>query len=104
VVSRTIRDQLPQKSCINCKTFFMMYRVYVIYSQKLDKYYVGYSGDSLEERLRKHNTNHKGFSGRVGDWTVVYSEEYEMKQAAILREKQIKGSKSRKMIEKLIGS
>jgi hypothetical protein len=43
----------------------MMYRVYVIYSKKLDKYYVGYSGDSLEERLRKHNTNHKGFSGNT---------------------------------------
>jgi putative endonuclease len=56
----------------------------------------------IEERLRKHNTNHKGFTGGTGDWKLVYCETFELKERALAREKQIKSWKSRKMIEKLI--
>ena len=31
----------------------------------------GYSGDELQERIRKHNSNHKGFTGGTGDWIIV---------------------------------
>ena len=75
-----------------------------MFSVKLNKYYVGFTGDLLEERLRKHNSGHKGFTGGLGDWKIVYTENFELKELACRREKQIKGWKSRKMIEKLIGS
>ncbi|WP_333908728.1 GIY-YIG nuclease family protein [Marinigracilibium pacificum] len=41
----------------------MKYHSYILYSRILDKYYVGHTGDLLTERLRKHNSNHKGFTG-----------------------------------------
>ena len=80
----------------------MHYFVYILYSKTLDKYYVGYTGDNLVERIRKHNTQHKGFTGGFGDWTISYTESFVVKTDAIKRERQIKNWKSRKRIEKLI--
>ena len=79
----------------------MNYYFYIIYSELLDKYYLGYSSN-LKDRINKHNTNHKGFTGRAKDWTLVYSEKYNSKEEAYARERQVKAWKSRKLIEKLI--
>ena len=79
-----------------------MYTVYILFSFIRNHYYIGYTGDCLEERLRKHNSNHKGFTGGNADWKLVYSEEFSNKTEACQREKEIKDWKSRKMIEKLI--
>jgi predicted GIY-YIG superfamily endonuclease len=46
---------------------------------------------------------YKGFTGGLGDWQLVYAESCLSKAVATEREKQIKGWKSRKRIEKLIG-
>ncbi len=64
---------------------------------------MGYTADVVDERIRKHNSNHKGFTGNTGDWQLVYSEKFIEKSLAIKRGKEIKGWKSRKLIEKLIG-
>ncbi len=53
-------------------------------------------------RLRKHNTNHKGFTGKANDWVIVYKEEYTNKKTAYKRERQVKKWKNRKRIESLI--
>ena len=74
----------------------MTYTVYILYSANKDRYYVGHSGDDLNERLRKHNTNHKGFTGKIGDWRIVYTEIYETKSDSYMRELEIKKWKSRK--------
>jgi len=81
----------------------MQFTVYILFSPSKDKYYVGYTGDDINERIRKHNTNHKGFTGSNADWILVYSEVFGNKKDAILRESQIKKWKSRKKIELLIG-
>ncbi|QCK13852.1 GIY-YIG nuclease family protein [Mangrovivirga cuniculi] len=79
----------------------MKFYCYILYSAKLDKYYVGHTGDKLEERLRRHNTNHKGFTGKTNDWQIVYQEKYPTKVEAYAREREIKNWKSRKKIEAL---
>lgn len=80
-----------------------MFLFYILYSQLRDTYYIGHTGDFIEERLRKHNSNHKGFTGGVGDWTVCYTEEFSTKELSYKREREVKAWKSRKRIEKLIG-
>lgn len=65
----------------------------ILYSPSLNKYYVGSTGDTLEERIRKHNSNHKGFTSGSGDWLLKYVEEYSTKEVALKREKQIKNWK-----------
>ena len=78
-----------------------MYHVYILYSNKLDKYYIGHTSD-IVARLRRHNSNHKGWTGKANDWEVVYSEDYQTKNEAYSRERQLKAWKSRKRIEALI--
>ena len=78
-----------------------MYFMYILYSDTLDKYYVG-STSNIKARLKKHLSNHKGFTSRAKDWKVVYSESFKERSLAIAREKQIKKWKSRKMIMDLV--
>jgi putative endonuclease len=80
-----------------------MNHFYILYSPSANKYYIGHTTDSLDERIRKHNSNHKGFTGGRGDWTLMYHEVFETKSEALSREKQVKAWKSRKAIEQLIG-
>jgi putative endonuclease len=82
----------------------MPFNVYILYSNSLDRYYIGSSGDDLQDRLRRHNSNHKGFTGKVADWQIVYKEEYNTRSEAYRRELLIKSWKSRKRIEQLVGS
>lgn len=81
----------------------MQFYVYIIFSVAKNSYYIGFTGADLSERLRKHNSNHKGYTGNTDDWELVYKENHQSKAEAIKREKQIKSWKSRKLIEKLIG-
>jgi putative endonuclease len=74
---------------------------YILYSPSLDKYYIGHTSN-LSERVRKHNTNHKGFTGRANDWIIVCAEVFETKIEAAKRETQIKGWKNRERLETLI--
>ncbi|MBN4072971.1 GIY-YIG nuclease family protein [Crocinitomix catalasitica] len=78
--------------------------LYILYSSALGKYYVGSTSCAIEERLRRHNSNHKGFTGKSTDWTVVYSEEYSSLKEARSRERKIKSWKSRKKIIELVQS
>ena len=79
-----------------------MFTFYILYSSSLNKYYIGHTGDVIEERLRRHNSNHKGFTGKTGDWKTVYIETFSTKEKAYEREREVKKWKSRKRIEALI--
>ncbi len=80
----------------------MLATFYILFSQSADKYYIGHTTDHIEERLRKHLTNHDGFTGKFKDWKVVLTESYDSKENAYKREREVKHWKSRKRIEKLI--
>ena len=79
----------------------MNFTFYILYSSLADRYYIGHSSEAMEERLRKHNSNHKGFTGKFDDWEVFYTEVFETKREAYQRELQVKKWKSRKRMEKL---
>ncbi|MDX1761071.1 MAG: GIY-YIG nuclease family protein [Christiangramia sp.] len=81
----------------------MEFFVYILFSQSLDRYYIG-SSHNIESRLIKHLQAHKGFTSRAKDWKIVYKENYSNKKLALKREKEVKNWKSRIMIEKLISS
>ena len=77
---------------------------YILYSAILDKYYIGHTTDLIEDRLRRHLSNHSGFTANAKDWEVVFVKEFEEKKDAFAYERKIKGWKSRKMIEGLVGA
>ena len=82
----------------------LMYKCYILYSQTLNRYYVGHTELPMEERLRRHLANHKGFTSKAKDWEVVHMENFGSKEEAYRREREIKGKKSKKYIEWLIES
>ena len=76
---------------------------YILYSLKLNKYYVGSTTD-IERRLEEHNRGKEKFTKTGSPWRLVYKEEFGELRQARQREYYIKKMKSRKFIEDLIGS
>jgi putative endonuclease len=79
-----------------------MHYCYILYSEKLDKYYIG-STSNIEGRLSRHNSSSKGFTSTGKPWILKYYEVFESKKDAMQRELELKRHKSRKIIESLIG-
>jgi len=71
-----------------------MYTVYIIYSKKIDKYYIGFSSD-VTDRLRRHNSKSKGFTFAGRPWVLVHSETFLIKKEAAAREKQLNNRENR---------
>jgi putative endonuclease len=80
----------------------MVFFIYILYSEKCDKYYVGHTHD-IDIRIQEHNTGKGGkFSKNCIPWKLMYSETYPSRKEAIQRERSIKNKKSRKYLELLI--
>jgi putative endonuclease len=77
---------------------------YILFSNSKDKFYIGHTCDEIQERLRKHNSNHKGFTGQQADWRLVFLESYPDKSRAYARERLVKSWKSKNKIKELIAS
>ena len=58
---------------------------YIIYSEKLDKYYTGACID-LQRRLYEHNIGHSKFTSPGLPWILKYSESFETLPLATKRE------------------
>jgi putative endonuclease len=58
----------------------------------------------MEFRMKKHLSDHKGFTAKAKDWVIVHQELFQTGIEAYRRETEIKNWKSRLKIEKLIKS
>jgi len=80
-----------------------MYSVYILHSEKLDKFYIGFSAD-VYDRILKHNRSKKGFTSTGKPWLLVYTETFLTKKEAMAREKQLKNWKNPDRLNRLIQS
>ena len=80
-----------------------MFTVYILYSQALDRYYVGFTCD-IVRRIDEHNRKKGKFTDAGIPWVLVYSEVFPDKTEAMKREKFIKSRKSKQFIIELINS
>ncbi len=78
------------------------FRVYILYSNTLCKYYIGFTGDSVTNRLSKHLSNHKGFTSKAKDWKIVFTKEFNSKVEAMKEERKLKSWKNKLRIEAYI--
>jgi len=75
-----------------------MFEVYILYSKSSGKTYVGYSSNP-KRRLQEHNfTETSGFTLRYRPGTLIYTERFDDKTAAMKREKFLKTGIGRKFI------
>ena len=78
-----------------------MFFTYILFSEKLNKYYIG-SSDDPEKRLLRHNAGHSKFTKTGIPWKIMYKEVFNTRAEAFRREQEIKNKKSRSYLEKLI--
>ena len=78
-----------------------MYLVYILYSEKCDRYYVGYSAD-VQSRLERHNAGKVTATRNCTPYTLCSSKFFQTEAEAIREERRIKKQKSRKYTEWLI--
>jgi len=78
-----------------------MYTVYILFSANLDRYYVGHT-DDMVGRLRRHLTDHTGYTSKAKDWEVVFIELFQDRLSAGRREREIKSWKSAVRIRELL--
>jgi putative endonuclease len=79
-----------------------MFTTYIIFSETLQKFYIGFTSGDVNTRIYKHLANHKGFTAKAKDWAIVYSEQFTTKSEALAREKQLKSWKSNIRIREFI--
>ncbi|MFN8294791.1 MAG: GIY-YIG nuclease family protein [Chitinophagales bacterium] len=77
-----------------------MFYVYILYSDKYDSFYIGYSSD-LEKRINQHNNGETKSTKSKIPWRIVYTEEYDNKLEAIRRERFLKAQKNKSFYKKL---
>ncbi|RTY87502.1 GIY-YIG nuclease family protein [Flavobacterium sp. GT3R68] len=82
-----------------------MYFIYIIYSKKLNRYYIG-TTDDIEKRLNEHNAGFYRDSFTVNGipWELCLDYGCESSEKAYSLEKFIKRMKSRKFLEKVISN
>ncbi|MBL7746768.1 MAG: GIY-YIG nuclease family protein [Chitinophagaceae bacterium] len=81
-----------------------MFTVYVLYSEKFDKIYIGYTSD-IKARFKSHNElATKGWTVKFRPWKIIHKEIFDSKADAMRREKQLKTSRGREWIRNLVKS
>jgi putative endonuclease len=92
----------PQAHSLSAKYIFtiIMFFVYIIFSKKLKKRYVGFTSD-INKRLAQHNNYESKFTSSGVPWILIHFEEFEFEKDARLKEKFYKSGVGRKFIDNL---
>jgi putative endonuclease len=77
------------------------YSVYVIWSGKLGKLYVG-SSSNLTERVTQHNKGMSRFTSRGMPWVLRYCEDYATRELARRRELFLKSGAGRIFLKRVL--
>jgi putative endonuclease len=82
-----------------------MHFLYIIYSKKLNRYYIGES-ENVVKRLKQHNSHYykNAFTTAASDWEIKLTYPCETKLIAKKLERHIKKKKSKKHIEWIIST
>jgi putative endonuclease len=76
----------------------MSFKVYILWSEKLQKFYVGSTND-IENRLHRHNSGYQKFTSKGRPWIVVYSFDCRDRAEAVGLENRIKKRGIRRFLE-----
>ncbi|MFZ1080590.1 MAG: GIY-YIG nuclease family protein [Candidatus Kryptoniota bacterium] len=76
-----------------------MFHVYVLWSEKLRKRYVG-STENVRKRSKEHNQGSSTFTSGGAPWILIHQEEFENKKEARGRENFLKGGSGRAWLDR----
>jgi putative endonuclease len=78
----------------------MPFTVYILFSEKINKHYTGYSSN-LQERMISHNQLGNDWTAKYRPWKLIYTIEFDDKQQALAHEKWLKTGVGRDFIKAL---
>jgi len=78
-----------------------MYFVYILFSIRFKKTYVGISND-IVRRLEEHNRGYSLYTNRYKPWIVIYKEKCENRIIARAKERYFKSSSGRRWMRRYI--
>ncbi|MBS4066157.1 MAG: GIY-YIG nuclease family protein [Chitinophagaceae bacterium] len=78
-----------------------MYFVYILYSAKCNKYYIGFSTD-VTARLLRHNSGMVTATKNCRPYSLIKTKSFPTEALARAEEKRLKRMKSRTYLERLI--
>jgi putative endonuclease len=79
-----------------------MFTVYILYSEKFNKTYVGFTSD-LEKRFLSHNELvRKGWTVKFRPWKIIHTERFQTKEEAMRYEKFLKSGKGGVFVSLLV--
>ncbi len=78
-----------------------MFYIYILYSEKYNKYYIGQT-DNLEFRIQRHNAGLVKSTKPFIPWELKYYEKYETRSEAMAREKFLKKQRNKEFYKRLI--
>ena len=78
-----------------------MYCTYILRNSRSGRHYIGSTND-IDRRIKEHNRGQTKSTNQLGEWTIIYKEQYNTALEAKHREKQIKSYKGGNAFKKLI--
>jgi putative endonuclease len=78
------------------------YFVYILYSEKWDRYYIGYSEDPEKRLNTKHNMGYVRATKNCRPYILKKKKEFAGEKEAMAEERKLKKMKSRQYLEKII--
>ena len=78
-----------------------MFHLYILLSEKTNKFYIGSTGN-LEDRITRHNGSRSKSTKTGIPWKLVYTEEFETRGEAMKRERAVKLWKSHERVAQLV--
>ena len=79
----------------------MKFYVYILYSNSLEKHYIGQTND-IDKRLARHNAGYENFTKTGIPWQLKYFTEVETRSEAVKLERKIKNFKSNRLLNEWI--
>ncbi len=79
----------------------MFHYVYVLESSKLEKIYIGYTGD-LRKRFSQHNRKENFSTKPYAPWHIIHYEAYRNQKDAERRERYLKTSQGARLLKRML--
>ena len=93
--SRPVRKNAPRNwgifyfSIIKLVVIVMAYWVYILYSERCDRYYIGQTSD-FAERLARHNAGKEKATAPFAPWIIFWKARKSSRSEAMILEKKLK--------------
>lgn len=75
----------------------MPYKVYILYSQKLDSFYKGQTSN-LDDRLHRHNNGFEKYSKAGIPWKLIWFTDKTTRREALILESKLKNLSKKRII------